>query len=123
MGGKSKSQSSTSQSTTTRDERIAATDNATVIKDSLNSLSAITVNTLDAGAISSNKDITLAVLANAKQSVNDAYEAGGAALDKFTEFLTKANEKTTTETTGAAKLAPYLLIGVSVVALSMSLKK
>jgi hypothetical protein len=121
MGGSSKSSSSSSQSTTTRDERIAATDNATVVKDSFQNLTSVT--TLDAGAISSNRDITLAVLANAQESVQGAYDAAGGALDKFTEFLTKANEKSTTETTGATKLAPYLLIGVSVVALSMSLKK
>lgn len=121
MGGSSKSSSSSSQSTTTRDERIAATDNATVIKDSFQNLTSVT--TLDAGAISSNRDITLAVLDGAQKTVSQAYEAAGGALDKVTEFLSKANEKTTTDTTGAQKLAPWLLVGVSIIALTGAIKK
>ena len=113
--------SSTSQTTTTSDERIAATDNAVVIKDAFQNLKDISI--IDGGAISANKDITLAVLAGAKETVEGAYTAAGGALDKFTEFLTKANEKSTTDTTGAQKLMPWAVVGVSVVALSYAMKK
>lgn len=121
MGGSSKSSSSSSQTTTTRDERIAATDNAVVVKDAFQNLTDISF--LDGGAIDANKAVTLAVLQGAASTVQGAYEAAGGALDKVTEFLTKANEKTTTDTTGAQKLAPWLLMGVSVVAISMAIKK
>lgn len=121
MGGKSSSSSSTAQTTTTRDERIAATDQAVVIKDAFQNLKDISL--VDGGAISANRDVTLAVLDGAQNAILGSFEAAGGALDKFQEFLTKANEKSTTDTTGAQKLAPWLLVGVSVVAISMAIKR
>lgn len=121
MGGKSSSSSSSSQATNTYDQRIAATDNAVVLKDALNNLH--DVNITDGGAIASNEKIALAVIQRAADAVSSTQDAAGMALDKFTEFLTKANEKSTTDTTGAQKIMPWLTAGVAVIALSSALKK
>lgn len=123
MGGKSKSSSSSSTSTTQRDERIAATDNAIVLKD-VDHLTLTDPGAFDlAGkAISSNEKLALAVIEGAGQWMDNTMSAGEIALDKIFAGVTAAAEKTTSDTTGVQKIAPWLLAGVAVVALSQSLK-
>ncbi|MEK7802103.1 MAG: hypothetical protein AAB276_06590 [Pseudomonadota bacterium] len=120
-GGKSSSSSDSSQTTTTRDERIAASDSAVVLKDALNNLTNITFT--DAGsfelgkvALESNKAIAIAAI----DTIGNDFSTS---LDKTLQFLKTASEKTTTDTTGAQKLMPWMMGGVAVIALSQALKR
>lgn len=121
MGGSSKSSSSSSQDTTTRDERIAASDNAIVLKDALQNLQNVTM--VDGGAFDFGEaafDFGKAVALTAVDALSDNFQS---TLDKSLEFAAKAQEKTTSDTTGAQKLLPWLMAGVGVVAISSALKK
>lgn len=120
FGGSSKSSSSNTQITNTSDNRIAATDNALVFKDSFQHLTNLDIT--DGGAISANERIALAAI----ESSNNSQSQSNNLLDRLAEFMTHANEtatKTTTDTTGAQKLMPWLVAGVAVVALSYALRR
>lgn len=124
MGGRSSSSSSSSSSTSTvqTDERIAATDNANVLKvDGSNN----TFTDLD--AVSKAGELALAALNSqgqiAMQALNQtqaAVDSLGAGADKVFEFVDTQNRDEEQRT--LTQLTPWLLVGVSVLALTGSLK-
>lgn len=130
MGGKSPSSTSTTQTTTTRDERIAATDNATIIKDAFQNLTDI--NITDGGSfdvaknsVDQNTRLALAVMQGAQKAVDTTIDASGMVIDRLAEFASAREEadKTSSDTVGASKLLPWLVAGVGTIALAGALKR
>lgn len=120
MGGSSKSSSSSKQSTTTRDERIAATDSATVIKDALNNAK-IDLTIPDSGAVDSLERISLAILEGAGKALDQTTAGAQAGLDKVLEYINAKEEDS--NSSNAQKIIPWLVAGVSILALSSAIVK
>ena len=122
MGGKSSSASTTKTETTQTDERIAATDSAQVFTLEGNN------NTLtDLGAIEKAGEISFEVINTlgeiALKSLNQtqsAVDVLGINADKTFEFVDQQNTPDDSRT--ITKLAPWLLVGVSVLAMTGTLK-
>jgi|GEM_PF-3415248 len=122
MGGKSSSSSSSSTSTVQLDERIAATDYARVFKVEGSNNILTDHDAIDAAAE--------AVMAALDAQTNIALQALGqnqqvmASLQTGTETLLKYKNETDHDKDErlTGKLAPYLLAGVSILALTGNLR-
>ena len=124
MGGKSSSSASTSTTTVQTDERIAATDSAEVrifkVDGNSNTLTdheAISqAGALALEALSTTANIALRALDNNKASSDRLGENS----DKVLSFVDDQNRDEGSRT--VTELAPWLLVGVSVVALMRAWK-
>jgi len=123
MGGKSSSSSSSNTSTTQIDERIAATDNATVYDIGEDA----EVSFSDFGAIEGAGLVALqaidalgAVALNAQGQGQAALDGLTANADKTFEFVNQENQEE--NSTNFQKAFPWLMGGVAVIALSRNFK-
>jgi hypothetical protein len=120
MGGKSSSSSSARTTTIQTDERVAATDNANVrtfkIEGSNNQLTDLDAiekaGELSLAALNASAQIAMQAL-NQNQSAIDSLANGG---EQFLSYVSDA-EKDESERS-LEKIVPYLLVGVSVVAIA-----
>lgn len=122
-GGSSKSSSSSSTSTTQIDERLAATDNATILDVSNSS----NISLLDGGAIEGAKEVSLnsinllgQVTLEALKQGQQAVETVGAAGERVLSFVDEQNRDEGQRT--LSEIMPYLVAGVSVLALTGAIK-
>lgn len=120
MGGKSSSSAKTSTTTIQTDERVAATDNANVrtfkVEGSNNQLTDLDAiekaGELSLAALNASAQIAMQAL-NQNQSAIDSLAGGG---EQFLNYVSQA-EKDESERS-LEKIVPYLLVGVSVVAIA-----
>lgn len=124
MGGKSSSKSSSSTTTIQSDERIAATDNANVrafkidgSNNVLTDLDAIEkAGTAVLAALDAQTQIAMQALGQNKDAINTLGQGTETLLAYKADADKEKDERLTT------KLAPYLLAGVSILALTGNLK-
>ena len=124
MGGRSSSSSASTTTTIQTDERVAATDNASVrtlkIEGSNNPLTDLDAIDRAGEAIlatlESNAQVALSALGQNSQAIQTLGEGAETLLNFKQEAEQDKDERLTT------KLAPYLLAGVSVLALTGNLK-
>lgn len=135
MGGGGSSSSSSSQTTEQIDRRIAASENASVLQD----VGYNNVSIVDGGAIQQIGDIAKAGIDLSEASIDSLYEFGGKFLDlikdergatldaisKNTEKALTFVDKTTQDANarGFEGIAPWLVVGASVIAISYAWRK
>lgn len=123
MGGKSSSKSSSSTTTTQIDERLAATDNASIIDIGSNSDVVLT----DQGAIDSAGILALETINQFGAITMQALSQGESAVDvlsqrdqSFLDFADAQNRDDEQRT--LENIMPWLIGGVSVLALTGAIK-
>lgn len=124
MGGSSKSSSASSSSSVASDERVAATDNASVrlmrINGSGNVLTDYdAIETAGEGLITAINNISDIAMLSLNQNAQTTQQYGQG-VDAMLQYKTQADQDKDERLT--TKLAPYLLAGVSVLALTGKLK-
>lgn len=119
MGGKSSSKSSSTQSTTTRDERIAATDNAVVIKDAFQTVG--NINVTDGGAIEAFERLSSGIIEGAGKLIDKALVSNDASRDKALEFVSSKEEDS--NSSNFQKALPWIAGTAAVIAIAGSIKK